>query len=44
MDDPKAVRFRGAEPRDVPRLVALIGELFALETAFIVDPAGVAGR
>ncbi|MCX7353475.1 MAG: GNAT family N-acetyltransferase [Alphaproteobacteria bacterium] len=39
MDDPKAVRFRGAEPRDVPRLVALIGELFALETAFIVDPA-----
>lgn len=39
MDDPNAVRFRGAEPRDAPRLVALIGELFALETAFAVDPA-----
>lgn len=39
MDDPKAVRFRGAGPRDVPRLVALIGELFAIETAFTVDPA-----
>jgi ribosomal protein S18 acetylase RimI-like enzyme len=39
MDDPKTVRFRGAEPRDIPRLVALIGELFAIETAFTVDPA-----
>ncbi|MGE0093280.1 MAG: N-acetyltransferase family protein [Alphaproteobacteria bacterium] len=39
MQDSKPVRFRGAEPRDVPRLVALIGELFAIETAFTVDPA-----
>lgn len=38
MDDPNAVRFRGAEPRDIPRLVALIGELFVLETAFAVEP------
>ena len=39
MHDPKTVRFRAAEPRDVPRLVALIGELFAIETAFNADPA-----
>lgn len=39
MHDPKTVRFRGAEPRDVPRLVALIGELFAIETEFTADPA-----
>lgn len=39
MDDPRTVRFRGAEPRDMPRLVALIGELFAIETAFAADPA-----
>ena len=39
MDDPKTVRFRGAEPRDMPRLVALIGALFAIETAFTADPA-----
>ena len=39
MEDAKAVIFRGAEPRDMPRLVALIGELFAIETAFTVNPA-----
>lgn len=39
MDNRPEVRFRGAGPRDVPRLVALIGELFAIETAFTVDPA-----
>ena len=39
MNDPRTVRFRGAEPRDMPRLVALIGALFAIETAFTVDPA-----
>jgi GNAT superfamily N-acetyltransferase len=39
MHDPKTVRFRGAELRDVPRLVALIGELFAIETEFTADPA-----
>lgn len=39
MNDPKTVRFRGAEPCDIPRLVALTGELFAIETAFTVDPA-----
>ncbi len=39
MHDSKTVRFRGAGPRDIPRLVALIGELFAIETAFTADPA-----
>jgi len=39
MGDRPDVRFRAAEGRDVPRLVALIGELFAIETAFTVDPA-----
>lgn len=37
--DQRPVGFRGAETRDLPRLVALIGELFAIETAFTVDPA-----
>lgn len=39
MNDRPPVRFRSAAPPDIPRLVALIGELFAIETAFTADPA-----
>ena len=33
------IRYRAAGLADVPRLVELIGELFAIETAFTIDPA-----
>ena len=35
----ETIRYRGAEAKDVPRLVELIGELFAIETAFTIDSA-----